>query len=86
MKAHDRNSLSYINNNNPSGEAVDIFKIAKKLKLTKRSYAWIVAQSVVGQNEHERAPNGFHPGLLGKLFTNLRLNYSKIKQTNTGSL
>lgn len=49
-----------------SGEAIEIFKIAKKLNLTKRSYAWIVAQSVVGPNENERAPSEFHPGLLGK--------------------
>lgn len=50
-----------------TGEAIDIFRIAKKLNLTKRSYAWIVAQSVVGPNENERAPSEFHPGLLGNV-------------------
>lgn len=44
---------------------MDILKVAKKLKLTKRGYAWIVAQSVVGLNEDHLAPAEFHPGLLG---------------------
>lgn len=48
------------------GEAIDILKVASRLRLTKRSYAWIVAQSVIGSNENERAPAEFHPGLLGK--------------------
>lgn len=52
-----------------SGEAIDILKVSKKLKLTKRSHAWILAQSVIGSNELERAPIEFHPGLLGKATT-----------------
>ena len=48
-------------------EAINILKVAKKLKLTKRGYVWIVAQSVVGPNENWLAPAEFHPGLLGKI-------------------
>lgn len=54
---------------------MDILKVAKKLKLTKRSYAWIVAQSVIGPDESEEASLEFHPGLLGIYF---RSNHERL--------
>lgn len=46
--------------------AIEILAAAKQLKLTRKTYAWIVAQSVIGANDNERAPSEFQPGILGK--------------------